>query len=359
MKKTQFARLALEQATNYMLQEASLWSNECLCKPTSINIDITSRCSCRCIQCDIWKKDGDSELATEQWKEILLNLSKWMGKFNLTIGGGEPFMRKDIVELIAFASQNGILTNVLTNGILINEKIISHLEQSGLGRIAISLDGITPETNDYTRGVKGALEKALNAVDLLGNMKNKPLTTVSTIIMKTNLNSLVEMAKWADAKGINGIIFQPLSANFATEYKQDWFKTNELWADNYNAVCRVLDELIKMKRRGMRIINSVKQLEDMKVYFKNPNAPTEKRKCTVGVQNFCITPNGDVQLCYQMNAIGNVAIDTPKSVWSSKKAKQLRKAIKYCKRPCSILNCNYSSNFLEKAVKFVNYIANR
>lgn len=356
MKKTQFARLAFEQTTNYVLQEASLWSGRCFCKPTSINIDITSRCNCRCMQCDIWKKDVDSELTTEQYKEIFSKLRKWMGKFNLTIGGGEPFMRKDLVELIAFASKNGILTNVLTNGILINEKIVSHLEQSGLNRIAISLDGFTPETNDLTRGIKGAFEKTLKAVDLLSGMKSGPLVTVSTIIMKTNLNDLVEMAKWADIKEINGILFQPLNANFAAEYKHDWYNTNELWIDNYNDVCRVLDELIEMKRRGTRIINSIKQLEDMKAYFKNPNAPTEKRKCKVGMQNFCITPNGDVQLCYQMNAIGNVVRDTPINVWNSEKAKQLRKIIKFCKRPCSILNCNYSGGFREKVAKFASYI---
>ncbi len=358
MKKTQFAKLALEQTTNYLLQEASLRSDKCFCMPTSITIDITNRCNCRCMQCDIWKKNEDTDLPTETWKAVLLKLKKWRGLFNLTIGGGEPFMRKDIVELITFASKNGILTNVITNGILINEKTVSQLEQSGLGRIAISLDGINPETNDVTRGIKGAFEKTVKTIDLLCKTKSRPLVTVTTIIMKSNLNDLAEMVKWVEKKGVNGIVFQPLSANFATEYKQDWYKTNELWPDNYNDVCRVLDELIEMKRRGTRIINSVSQLEDMKRYFKNPNAPTEKRKCKVGVQSFCIAPNGDVQLCYQMNAIGNVTRDTPANVWNSEKAKQLRRAIKYCKRPCSILNCNYSGSFREKAAKLINYIVN-
>lgn len=358
MKKTQIAKLVFEQTTNYLLQETSLWLNCCLCKPTAINIDITNRCNCRCKQCDIWKSDEGTELPTEAWKAILIKLKEWRGLFNLTIGGGEPFLRKDIVELIAFASRHGILTNVLTNGILINEKIVSQLEHSGLDRIAVSIDGLSRETNDITRGIKGAFEKTLKAVNLLSKMKSGPLVTVSTIIMKTNLNDLVEMAKWADAKGINGILFQSLNANFATNYKPDWYKTNELWIDNYDDVCRVLNELIKMKRQGIRIINSVEQLEDMKAYFKNPNATTEKRNCKVGWQNFCIVPNGDVQLCYQMNPIGNVFRDSPEDVWCSEKAKQLRKNIKYCKRPCSILNCNYSSSFREKAARFANYIVN-
>lgn len=355
MKKIALAKFAFNHGANYLLQRASLQLNTCLCKPTNISIDITNKCSCKCVQCDIWKQDAASELTTEQWKEVFLNLRKWKGKFNLTIGGGEPFIRKDLVELITFCSQNDILTNVLTNGVLINEKIVSQLEYSGLNRIAVSLDGINPETNDVTRGIKGAFEKTSKAIDLLSRMKSKPLVTVLTIIMKTNLNDLPDMVKWIGKKELNGIVFQPLSANFAAKYKADWYKSNPLWPDEYDKVCSVIDELISMKKSGMPIINSISQLEDMKAYFKNPVAPPNNRKCSVGVEMFSIDQSGNVALCYQMSPIGNVTRKDPKGIWLSDEAKKIRNATKKCTMPCSILNCNYGGKLSERIIKFIKY----
>ena len=78
----------------------------------------------------------------------------------LLFSGGEPLIRPDLLELIDYATRNGLRITLSTNGTLIDETIAGKLKQLGLTYVGISLDGIG-DTNDHFRGVKGAFDRAV------------------------------------------------------------------------------------------------------------------------------------------------------------------------------------------------------
>ena len=95
-----------------------------LAKPTSVHFSITHNCSLSCKHCDIWKTSSSKqELNTLEVKNIIDNLKKWLGPFSLNIAGGEPFIRKDMIEIIEHCSTNAIDVNLTTNGTLINKDL--------------------------------------------------------------------------------------------------------------------------------------------------------------------------------------------------------------------------------------------
>ncbi len=90
-----------------------------------------------------------------------------------------------------------------------------------------------------------------------------------------------------------------------------------------------------------KISNPVSQLEAFKRYFKNPNEFIKKGMCNV---NFYMNINqfGDVYMCLRKKAIGNIKKCTPKDMWYSENAGQIREEIKNCRVNCHhVLNCCY------------------
>ncbi len=81
--------------------------------------------------------------------------------FQFSIGGGEPFVREDFMDLLDYAHEKGIVTCVSTNGTMINDEIARRLDHK-LVYIQVSLDGASPESNDAIRG-EGSFRKALRA----------------------------------------------------------------------------------------------------------------------------------------------------------------------------------------------------
>ena len=62
--------------------------------------------------------------------------------------------------------------------------------------------------------------------------------------------------------------------------------------------------------------------------------------CEIGLSGFIIDPDGNILICRNMEAIGNIKDDLPEAAWNSKKADEIRKRIALCAKSCRILSCN-------------------
>jgi MoaA/NifB/PqqE/SkfB family radical SAM enzyme len=309
-------------------------------KPVSVHFSVSHRCSLRCKHCDIWKLPNEKkELTTKQAKFVITQLKKWLGPANINIAGGEPFIRKDMIEIIDHASKLGLSITVTSNGHFIDKEAVEKLEKAGLTGINISLDTLDPERYDMLRGCKNGLSKALNAIRLLSATKIK--VSLATIFMRPNLHELENLVNWAEKEGLQGINFQPIIQNFSQAFNPHWFKSSDLWPDNYPEVVDVVDKLITMKKSGRKIHNSAGQLNLFKVYFENP-LKHNGMLCRVGDTNFAVDEYGDVRLCFFMGPIGNILKEPPEIIWNSKRANLIREQIILCKKNCNLLNCNYS-----------------
>lgn len=139
--------------------------------PRLVFWETTSRCNLTCVHCrrtNLPEQGGEMyELPTAKFKEILASLQV-DGKAPMVVfSGGEPLMRKDILELLGFAKEKGIGFALATNGALVDEAMAKKLAELGPHRVSVSLDGADAETHDGFRGVKGSFDLAVRALRLL------------------------------------------------------------------------------------------------------------------------------------------------------------------------------------------------
>lgn len=149
--------------------------------PKSVSIDITNRCNLKCKHClnesgDSDKHCFDSELSDEEILKIADEIIE-IHPEQCCICGGEPLLRKDLIyKLVHKLTSAGIITNMVTNGLLLNEEVAHSLKESGIGNVQISLDGLGIEHNIF-RNMHFAFERSINALQIL--LRNEINATVS------------------------------------------------------------------------------------------------------------------------------------------------------------------------------------
>jgi len=159
-------------------------------------LELTYRCVCRCVHCYIDEYESP-ELSTEEVLN-LLNQLKDEGVFNLSLTGGEVFLRKDLETIVAEAGRLGFFTNLLTTGILIDPAAADMLERHKVHAVEMSLLGARAETHDALMRHPGAFAGLMNAVELLRE-RGIPVVLKNTVL-RQNAGELEEMAALAAAR---------------------------------------------------------------------------------------------------------------------------------------------------------------
>jgi MoaA/NifB/PqqE/SkfB family radical SAM enzyme len=170
-----------------------------LVAPTYCCFSVTLRCAMRCKSCYIWKQGQDSaqEIPLANWMGAVKSLSGFLDrKTDIIITGGEPLLKENILDLIAFCSKRGIKISLQTSASLIDEELVKRLADAGLWRIGISLYSLEEETHDYLRGRKGISKRVFQAIDLLSKFGPQIGINVQNIIMDINLGEILKMAEW-------------------------------------------------------------------------------------------------------------------------------------------------------------------
>jgi len=125
----------------------------------------TKQCNLRCAHCYASSDSNcaPDELTGDEARTMIDDLAAF-GCPVLLFSGGEPLMRRDLVELIDYARRAGLRTVVSTNGTLLTDQMVSALRDVSVGYVGISLDAPTQKANDSFRGVDGAFDKALAGI---------------------------------------------------------------------------------------------------------------------------------------------------------------------------------------------------
>jgi len=135
-------------------------------KPSSAVLALTHRCQAECVHCSAsvgsYKNERRVEFSTDQWKQILDAVDKLeVPRINFT--GGEALLRKDIFELIAYASKKFVVI-LESNGIRLNRDVVAKLKKAHVSCVAVSLDSVDEDEHDSLRRVEGCFKKALEGI---------------------------------------------------------------------------------------------------------------------------------------------------------------------------------------------------
>lgn len=186
-------------------------------KPLSINMYCTYRCNLCCKHCGFGRDVAPkalykNELTTQECFKFFEDAGK-LGTEKLHFTGGEPFLRSDIIDLIAYAKKHIPFVNLTTNGTLITENIAEDLVKN-LDAIKFSIDG-NEEGNDHARGVKGAWKKSMDGLRNINNAKKKwnpkLMVGINCLVNATNYRMLDELIDGLHEAGDPDLVqFSPL-----------------------------------------------------------------------------------------------------------------------------------------------------
>lgn len=164
----------------------------------STSIRVTKKCNLRCKHCYAdGGTSGRNELSKSEIFDILEQLKK-MNVSDVFFTGGEPFIRKDMIDILSYSNICGFNTLVSTNGHFINEEIAKRLKDLKLKMMQVSVDG-TKEIHTTNRGVS-AWDDAMRALDLLVK-ENVENVTVGSVVLRNN-NELSELLTLCKEKNI-------------------------------------------------------------------------------------------------------------------------------------------------------------
>lgn len=179
--------------------------------PESIAWDITNRCNLRCKHC--YNSSGDSschDFSDELNKEQAINLAQQIVAIRvpqMCICGGEALLCPHIFDVMDILADGGVVTNIVSNGLLIDERIAKKLQKYKIGNIQISIDGLGYQ-HDIFRNSRGSFEQAINAVNILVAKGIKP--HVSCCPNKYNHKTIVEYVDFICKLGCSKVRFMPL-----------------------------------------------------------------------------------------------------------------------------------------------------
>jgi radical SAM protein with 4Fe4S-binding SPASM domain len=163
----------------------------CIGFPAHAVWEMTNACNLKCIHCHASGGKKGDELSTEEAKILIDQLAEIPEFRMLAFTGGEPLVRPDLFELLAYSKALGFTNTIATNATLIDDETAMRLKQHGVVIAAVSLDGFNAETHDMIRGKTGIFEATLEGIRALN--KAGILLHINITVMDYNLPELDKM----------------------------------------------------------------------------------------------------------------------------------------------------------------------
>ena len=234
----------------------------------------TSKCNLKCVHCynDSGMEKESNESTTEEAKVILDDLADF-GVPSVLFSGGEPFVRKDLFELLNYAGGKGLRTVISTNGTMITPDAAKIVKDAGVSYVGISLDGIG-EINDKFRGVKGAFDSTVKGIR--NCMAAGVRVGLRLTLTKQNVQDLEPLFDFLDAEGLERLCFYHLVPSGRGE---GIFSDDDLThAQSRDAIEKIMSKTRQLKEAGKQtdILTVDNHVDGVYLYLKLLKEDPEK-----------------------------------------------------------------------------------
>lgn len=187
--------------------------------PVDAVVGITYNCNSRCVMCDIWKMDPQEQLKADDYLRLPTSLK------DVNVSGGEPFLRKDIVEIVKnirtrlpkariVISSNGFSTKLIEKRLT---EILKHVPDI---RVGISIDGLQ-EMHDKVRGIPDGFNKCMKTIDMMKRIGVKNIRLAFTA-MTVNVHEIPKVYDLSREKGVQFTCAFAQSSDFYFGGKQNF-----------------------------------------------------------------------------------------------------------------------------------------
>ena len=298
-------------------------------RPYVISWNLTYRCNLACEHCylDAGPKKAQklqtvgfsdrSELTTEECFRVIDELAANAPEAVTILTGGEPLLRRDILEIIRYAASQKLWVVVGTNGVLVTETLAEQLKSAGVKGFALSLDALEADRHDTFRAVKGAWDNTVSGAKIL-QAAQFPFI-VQTTVGSHNIREIGAIADFAhDSLGA-----KVWNLYFLVQTGRGQFVSDISQAD-YDAVLAAL-AVVQSKYRNRMMVNAKCAPHYARTLFESdPDSPFLKTYsrdaggCPAGTHYLGIRPNGDMTPCPYLPVFGgNLRTQSFAEIWQN------------------------------------------
>ena len=281
----------------------------CTLPPRQLQINVTYRCNARCTMCNIWQMQARPEMSTEDFSLVLQD-PLFQSIERLTLAGGEPSLRHDLVtltELFMHSMPRLTSLTLVTNGLAV-ERVLADAQamldlcgQRGIGfNVSVSLDGVG-QVHDEMRNVPGAFAKVERCLTGLKDLqKASPFWLgAACVITHKNLYKLRELQVWCAERGIE-LGFQLVG--FHESYVANVERRSEL---DFDAADRAYLLAFLQELSAGRTPSNVMSYywNDMLRMYRDGRP--RQTPCPFTLDSFVLDAYGDMYYCLSERRIGN------------------------------------------------------
>ena len=275
--------------------------------------ECTLRCNLKCLHCgsDCKKDASIMDMPAKDFLKAIDEITEIVNPNNtmIVLTGGEALLRKDLEQIGLSLYKRGFPWGIVTNGILLNQKRLTSLLNSGLRAVTVSLDGLESSHN-WLRGTKTSYDKAYNAIKLLPNIPDLKYDVV-TCANQRNFNELNQIKELLIEIGVKDWrIFTIFPIGRASEHKELQLPPKEFTG---------LFDFIKETRKEGRI----KANYGCEGFLGNYEGEVRDNFfiCRAGINIASILADGSISACPNLreNFIqGNIYHDNFREIWENK-----------------------------------------
>ena len=283
-------------------------------KPISVMIELLTKCNLRCEHCYL-PSHSNAGLSFDRIKELLLELRE-LGVVNVSLTGGEIFLREDLFEIIEIARSLYMRVFLLSNGTLLNSENIAKLHKLYVSEFSTTIFSMNQDIHDSITKKPGSLSILLHN---LNELKKTGITIrIKTPLMKKNFESFTDIQLFCKENGFDYLV-SPLI-----------FSKNN--GDDSPKHLRIHDNELCS---AMKIIDSINRNDHLHVY----DVP-----CAALFYSFAIDCKGDVYPCNSfLYKVGNINQQSLRKIWYSSESLKMIKSIKNSDLKCCS-DCQYQTN---------------
>jgi radical SAM protein with 4Fe4S-binding SPASM domain len=294
-------------------------------RPYVISWNLTYRCNLACEHCYLdaggtplvrTENFADrSELGTEECFKVIDEIASFAPECLTILTGGEPLLRRDILDIVRRAADRGLWVVVGTNGVRITENVAQRLADAGARGLSLSLDALDSDRHDRFRRVRGAWQNTVEGAAIL-HRKGLPFI-VQTTAGSHNLDELEAIADFAHDR----LAAKVWNLYFLVPTGRGQF-VSDISPQQYDEVLASLYRIQRKYDRRM-LVNAKCAPHYVKTLLSNQQPPTRTYSggaggCPAGTHYMGIRPNGDVTPCpYLPVFAGNLRRSTLSDLWNS------------------------------------------
>jgi len=281
--------------------------------PYRMDLALTYRCNDDCAHCYNGRPRNYPEISTDKWKAILDRLWE-LGIPHVVFTGGEPTLRPDLPELVAYAEQIGQITGLNTNARRLSDKqYVEQLVQAGLDHVQITVESHNPAIHDQMVRAHGAWQQTVaglkNALDTpLYVMTNTTMLRENSPFMEDTLRFLSNLG--VPTVGLNALIYSGRGRSVGTGLKE-------------NELLPLLD--LARQHTGAHDQQLIWYTPTQYCHFDPMQLELGVKGCTAALFNMCVEPDGGVIPCQSYyHQLGNLLADSWETIWNHELSISLR-----------------------------------